>query len=73
MNRPTPPVRVAAGRVLAFAVLGGLLALALGMAAVVLAPENGFADLAAAAITRVFLVPLGIIVGAFAGWWTGRD
>ena len=73
MSRPTPPVRVAAGRLLASAALGGLLALALGMAAVILAPENGFADLAAAAVTRVFLVPLGIIIGAFTGWWTGRD
>ena len=59
-------------RVLAFAVMGGLVALALGMAAVALAPDNGFADLAAAAVTRVVLVPFGILVGALAGWWTGR-
>lgn len=72
MSRATPPARVALSRVLAFAVLGGLIALVFGLAAVALAPDNGFADLAAAALTRVFLVPLGILVGALAGWWTGR-
>lgn len=72
MSRATPPVRVELGRVLAFAVLGGLIALVLGLAAVALAPDNGFADLAAAAVTRVFLVPLGILAGAVAGWLTGR-
>ena len=72
MSRATAPLRVVVSRVLAFAVLGGLAALALGVAAVALAPENGFADLAAAAVTRVFLVPLGIVLGALTGWWTGR-
>lgn len=72
MSRATPPARVALSRVAAFAVIGGLTALILGLSAVVLAPDNGFADLAAAAVTRVFLVPLGILAGAVAGWLTGR-
>lgn len=72
MSRATPPVRVELSRVLAFAVLGGLIALLIGLAAVALAPDNGFADLAAAAVTRVFLVPLGVLGGAVAGWFTGR-
>lgn len=72
MSRATPPVRVELSRVLAFAVLGGLIALLIGLAAVALAPNNGFADLAAAAVTRVFLVPLGVLGGAVAGWFTGR-
>ncbi len=72
MSRATPPVRVPLSRVLAFAVLGGLIALTLGLTAVTLAPQNGFADLAAAAVTRVFLVPFGLVVGAAIGWYTGR-
>lgn len=72
MSRATPPVRVELSRVLAFAVLGGLIALVIGLAAVALAPDNGFADLAAAAVTRVLLVPLGVLGGAVAGWLTGR-
>ena len=72
MSRATPPARIQLSRVLASAVLGGLIALVLGLAAVALAPDNGFADLAAAAVTRVFLVPLGILAGAVTGWLTGR-
>ena len=67
---PRPPAPWA--RTLAFAVLGGILALMLGLAAVALAPDNGFGDLAAAAVTRVVLVPLGVLVGASVGWMTGR-
>ena len=59
-------------RVLAFAVLGGIVALSVGLIAVALAPDNGFGDLAAAAVTRVILVPLGVLVGALTGWLTGR-
>lgn len=73
MSRATPRIRVPLARVLAFAVLGGLVALVLGMAAIALAPNNGFADLAAAAVTRVILVPIGILSGAAAGWLTGRE
>jgi uncharacterized membrane protein len=72
MSRANPPARVALSRVLAFGVLGGLVALVLGLAALALAPDNGFADLAVSAVTRVFLVPLGILAGAVAGWFTGR-
>lgn len=72
MSRPTPRVHVGLSRVLAFAVIGGLTALVVGMAAVALAPDNGFADLAAAAVTSVFLVPLGVLVGGGVGWYTGR-
>ncbi len=73
MSRATPRLRVSLARVLAFAVLGGLVALVLGMAAIALAPDNGFGDLAAAAVTRVVLVPLGIVSGAAVGWFTGRE
>lgn len=73
MSRPTPPVHFPIGRILSCAVIGGLGALILGLAAVALAPENGFADLAAAAVTRAFLVPLGIGIGALVGWMTGRS
>jgi uncharacterized membrane-anchored protein len=55
-------------RVVIAALIGGLLALAIGLLAVQLAPENGFADLAAAALTRVFLVPLGIVAGGVIGY-----
>lgn len=72
MSRATPGLRVPIARLLAFAVIGGLIALGLGLTAVALAPDNGFGDLAAAAVTRVILVPLGIIGGAVAGWMTGR-
>ena len=54
------------------AVLGALVALSLGLAAVALAPENGFADLAAAAVTRVILVPAGLVVGGAVGLGTAR-
>lgn len=54
------------------AVAGAVTALALGLLAVELAPENGFADLAAAAVTRVFLVPAGAVVGAVVGYLRGR-
>lgn len=54
------------------AVGGAAAALALGLLAVELAPENGFADLAAAAVTRVFLVPLGAAGGAVVGYLRGR-
>lgn len=72
MSRATPPIHVPVSRILAFAVLGGLVALILGMAAVTFAPNSGFADLAAAAVTRVFLVPTGAVVGGVVGWLTGR-
>lgn len=54
------------------AVAGAAVAVALGVLTVELAPENGFADLAAAAVTRVFLVPVGAIGGAVAGYRRGR-
>lgn len=45
-------------------VVGGIVALLIGAIWIVLAPDNGFADLAASAVTAVFLVPLGILIGA---------
>lgn len=59
-------------RVLVFAVLGGLVGLGIGLVAIALAPENGFGDLAAAAVTRVFLIPVGLVAGGVVGWFTGR-
>lgn len=42
---------------------GGVVGLLIGAIWIALAPDNGFGDLAAAAVTAVFLVPLGILVG----------
>ncbi len=57
------------GRLITRGVGGGLAgaaaALAIGLTAVALAPDNGFADLAAAAATRLMLVPLGVVFGVF--------
>jgi len=57
-------------------VVGGLVGLAAALGAgglwIALAPENGFADLAAAAVTRVVLVPAGLLVGALVGNRTSR-
>ena len=72
MSGRTSPLRSRAARVLAYAVIGGLIALAVGLAAVVLAPEDGFGDLAAAAVTRVVLVPAGILIGGVFGWTSSR-
>ena len=56
-------VQLAAG-----AVGGGAVALIVGAVWVVLAPDDGFADLAAAAVTAVVLIPVGTILGVvFAG------
>ena len=63
---PFPWVRVAL-----FALAGGSVALVTGLLAVQMAPENGFADLAAAAVTKVFLVPFGVVAAAVIGWRTG--
>ncbi len=46
-------------------IAGAVIALAFGLTAVALAPDNGFADLAAAAVTRLMLVPLGVVFGSF--------
>lgn len=51
-------------RVLVGAVIGAAVGLAVGLVWIRLAPDNGFADLAAASITRLVLLPLGAIVGA---------
>ncbi|MGD2042249.1 MAG: hypothetical protein PVJ28_01255 [Acidimicrobiia bacterium] len=64
-----PPFPVA--RVVLFAVLGGLTALLLGLAGVALAPDDGFVDLAFASLTKIFFVPLGVVIGAAVGWRTG--
>lgn len=59
-------------RMVIFGLAGACLTLLLGLAAVVLAPDDGFSDLAAAALTTVFLIPLGLISGALIGWFTRR-
>ena len=59
-------------RVLLGAVAGVLIAVLVGLAAVAMAPANGFGDLAAAAVTLVFGIPAGAILGAVAGFLIGR-
>jgi hypothetical protein len=63
----TRTLRVGAG-----ALAGAALGLVVGLVAVALAPENGFADLAAGALTTVVIVPGGALAGAITAWWTGR-
>jgi hypothetical protein len=63
----SPGVRktlVVAGSALA----GGVVGLLVGLVAIAVSPDNGFGDLAAAAVTTVFLIPLGFIVGGVVGW-----
>lgn len=47
------------------AIAGVVIALLIGLGAVGLAPDNGVADLAAAAVTKLMLVPLGAVFGAY--------
>ena len=70
MNQTNPRLPLWA-RVTLFGLAGASMGLAIGLLAVALAPENGFADLAAAAITKIFLVPFAAVVGATIGWRTG--
>ena len=44
-------------------IVGATVGLLVGAIWIVLAPDNGFGDLAAAAVTTVFLIPLGTVVG----------
>ncbi len=64
------PARFPLMRVILFGLAGGAIALLIGLAAVALAPDNGFADLAFASLTKIFFIPLGIVIGATIGWRT---
>lgn len=48
------------------------LAVGIGLIAVAVADSEGFGDLAAAAVTIVFGLPAGAIVGGLLGFWLGR-
>lgn len=67
------PTRFPLMRVIVSGVSGALIALLLGLLAVALAPDNGFADLAFASVTKIFLMPLGLVIGATIGWRTAGD
>lgn len=67
-SRAHPVVRVVVG-----AVAGMILAIGVGLVAVALADTEGFGDLAAAAVTIVFGLPAGAVVGGFLGYWLGRS
>lgn len=60
-------------RIVIGAIAGMALAIGIGLIAVALASDEGFADLAAAAVTIVFGLPAGAIVGGFVLYWIGRD
>jgi len=66
-GRIHPVVRVSIG-----AVAGMALAVGIGLIAVAVADSEGFGDLAAAAVTIVFGLPAGAIVGGLLGFWLGR-
>lgn len=73
MSSPANGIRSSALlRVLLGAVAGVLIAVLVGLAAVAMAPDNGFGDLAAAAVTLVFGIPAGAILGGVAGFLIGR-
>lgn len=65
--RASAPLHILVG-----AVAGVILAVVIGLIAVALAPDDGFGDLAAAAVTLVFGVPAGAIIGGATGYWLGR-
>ena len=51
---------------------GGVVALVVGAMWIALAPDDGFADLAAASVTVVVLVPLGVVLGVAAAGGLAR-
>lgn len=55
------------------ALAGALLGLIVGLVAIVVAPSDGFGDLAAGAVTSVVLVPVGLTAGALVGWWYAKS
>lgn len=59
-------------RIVIGAVFGMALALGIGLIAVALASDEGFGDLAAAAVTVVFGLPAGAIVGGVVSYRLGR-
>lgn len=59
-------------RFLVGALLGMALAVGVGLVAVALAPKEGFGDLAAAAVTVVFGLPAGALLGGVVLYWLGR-
>lgn len=59
-------------RIVVSSLAGALLGLLVGLIAMALAPDDGLGDLAAATVTKVLLVPAGLMVGAASGWWSRR-
>lgn len=58
--------------ILVGAISGAGFALLVGLLWIALSPDNGFGDLAAAAMTKVVLIPAGALVGGAVGFRFAR-
>jgi hypothetical protein len=50
-----------------------VVAMGIGLIAIALVSDEGFGDLAAAAVTIVFGLPAGAVIGGVVLYWVGRE